>query len=437
MKAAITARAAALVPHSSTLLILAVLLPRLAWFMLTGGGLPSPVRDQSLYIHTAGRIATGYGFSFSDEIGLLKNQRNTDDSAMRYWTEEQGYVFGLTPVNTPTAVMEPGYPVLLGLFFMVFGGVSGAVFSLNLLFTFAGVFAVRKMAAAVWGNGVGLTAGLLWALYPPYIYYSAYAMTETAHFSLLMVSTMCLFQAGRGESRGFMAGVASGVFFLIRATALFLVPFQLVYLAWNRRWKALLPLFLGFSVAVAPWMVRNAVELGRPVLMPTKGTLNLWMRNNPEMLALEGIHVPLNIPVHSPELLEYPDMSNLSGELERSDALGESSGAFVRRNPRLMTWLFFKRAAEFLAPGGGTLGARGMLAGLIIYPIMLLGGAGLWRNRGRHEVIYLAGLFFLYLAMHAAAHGGVRYRLPVDAVFLLGCALYGLCSVRGRVCPVK
>ena len=419
---------APLLPHAVLVVFLAVILPRMLLFFYLGGELPLPARDQGLYIHTAGRIAEGEGFSFSSDLGLLKNLRNTGGSPQRFWTENSNYVFGLAPVETPTAVMEPGYSVLLAVFFSIFGTISGSVFTLNMLFAAGGAFAVRKLVMEVWGAESGLMAAVLWSLYPPFVYYSAYAMTETAHISMLMISSMLVLSSGRGKGRGFLAGVSTGVFFLIRATALFLVPLQLVYLAWRKNWKALFFLVGGFAVAVSPWVVRNWISLGEPVLMPTKGSLNLWMRNNPEVLALEGIDVPENLQVNNTSLLEYPSIDSIPGELARSRALGSSAAGYIRSNPRLMLWLAWNRAVSFLSPGGSTLGSKGMVAGLVIYPLMLFGGIGLWRGRSHPETVFLFSLFVLYLLMHALAHGGVRYRLPVDAVFLIGVALESCCG---------
>jgi hypothetical protein len=72
-----------------------------------------------------------------------------------------------------------------------------------------------------------------------------------------------------------------------------------------------------------------------------------------------------------------------------------------------------------------------MVAGLVIYPLILFGLLGLWRTRHHPETAFLFSLFVLYLLMHAFAHGGVRYRLPVDAVFLVGIAL-GTCCGKGN-----
>lgn len=424
-----------LVPYSAPVLFAAVVIPRLLWFSYLGGELPTPARDQALYLHTAGRIASGEGLSFSRVLGTAKSFRNTADNAQRIWTEDPEYMFGLAPVETPTAVMEPGYSFLLAGFFKVFGGVSGAVFSLNMVFALLGAFAVRKLAGDAWGPFSGMTASLLWALYPPYVYYSAYAMTETAHFSLLMISMMFLFSCGRGKGSGFMAGVSTGIFFLIRGTALFLLPLEMAFLAWRRKWRSLALIAAGFAAAVSPWVVRNAVELGSPVLMPTKGSLNLWMRNHPEVLALEGIRVPDEIPVNSEDLLRYPSTDSITGELERSAALGSSAREFIVANPRLMLWLAWNRASDFLSPGGDTLGSRARTAGLMFYGIMIFGAVGIWRNRRSPETVFLFAVFILYLLLHAAAHGGVRYRLPVDSVFLIGIAMCSYCG-KGVECRV-
>lgn len=422
---------APLLPKAVLVVFLAVIIPRMLLFVHLGGELPLPSRDQPLYIRMAGSVAHGNGFSFSRQHGMVKNFFSSMDNHDPAWVTRGDYVFGLTPVETPTAIMEPGYPLVLGIFFRIFGAVSGSVFSLNLLFALGGAFAVRKLVMDVWGADSGLMAAILWAFYPPYVYYSSYAMTETAHFAMLAVSSMLVLSAARGNGNGFLAGLATGLFFLIRATSVFLIPLQLIYFAWRRRWKPMLFLSLGFAVSVSPWVARNWISMGEPVLMPTKGAVNLLTRNDPEGLASEGICVPDNITVHNHELLEFPSLDSIPGELARSRAIAGSARTFIARNPRLIGWLVWHRAIDFMAPGGSTLGQRGTLAGFVFYPLMLFGLIGLWRNRHHPEAVFLFALFLTYLAVHALAHGGVRYRLPVDVVFLIGAAL-GTCCTKAK-----
>jgi hypothetical protein len=104
----------------------------------------------------------------------------------------------------------------------------------------------------------------------------------------------------------------------------------------------------------------------------------------------------------------------------------------MSRNPRMILWLAWDRAGEFLSPGGSTLGEGARTAGFLFYGIALFGAIGLWRNRRHPETVFLFAVFILYLLLHAAAHGGVRYRLPVDSVFLLGMAMCGCMGKDGE-----
>ncbi len=410
-------------PSASLLVIvLAVLVPRSAWFAGLGGDLPLPVQDQGLYVRVASAVAQGRGLSFSRDMAAAKLGRAEEGPLAEGWVANPDYAFGLAPVDTPSAVMEPGYPVLLGLLFMVFGSVTGAVWLLNTAFSLLGALSMRSLLAG-YGNAVAFAGALLWALYPPFVFFTAHAMTETGHAALLAASCAVLFRY-RGSARGaFLAGLCLGAFFLFRATGMILLPLSVIYLG-IRKWRASLMLVLGFSLAVAPWVARNQAVLGSPVLMPTKGSLNLWMRNHPAVLAEEGIVVPASIPINRPGLLRYPSYAEYPGEVERSRALGRSAMEFMAANPRLILWLSIQRAGHFMSPGGSTLGRRAFWAGLLILaPLLILGVAGLSREFARPETRYLAGVFLVYFAMHALTHGGTRYRLPADMVFLAGVSM--------------
>jgi 4-amino-4-deoxy-L-arabinose transferase-like glycosyltransferase len=319
--------------------------------------------------------------------------------------------------------MEPGYPVLLGLSFLLFGRTVGAVWFVNLAFSITGAFAVKRLLER-FGGGASLAGALMWALYPPFVFYTAFAMTETAHAALLALCCALLFRPGNTARGAFIAGLGLGTFFLFRATGFLLLPLASVYIG-IRHWRLQLLLALGFVLAVSPWVVRNQLVMGEPVFMPTKGSLNLWMRNHPEVLLEEGITVPPSIPVNRRDLLVYPSYEAFPGEVERSRELGRSAREFMAANPRLMLWLSLQRAAHFLSPGGSTLGRGAFWAGLILLlPILILGTAGIVREFKQPETRFLAGVFVLYFLMHTMTHGGTRYRLPADMVFISGTALF-------------
>jgi len=411
-------------PGLSTLVLLgAVLLPRLGWFFWLGGELPLPVQDQGLYVRAASAVAAGRGLSFSRDVAAAKSGRAEGGALAEGWVENPDYAFGLAPVDTPSAVMEPGYPVLLGLSFILFGGTTGAVWFVNLAFSIIGAFAVKGLLGR-FGEGASLAGALMWALYPPFVFYTAFAMTETVHAALLALCCALLFRPGATPRGAFIAGLGLGAFFLFRATGLLLLPLASVYIG-IRSWKLQLFLALGFALAVSPWVVRNQLVLGEPVFLPTKGSLNLWMRNHPDVLLEEGIRVPGSIPVNRRDLLVYPSYEDFPGEVERSRELGRSAREFMAANPRLMLWLTLQRAAHFLSPGGSTLGRSAFWAGLVfLLPILILGTAGIAREFRQPETRFLAGVFIIYFLMHTMTHGGTRYRLPADMVFICGAAMF-------------
>jgi hypothetical protein len=173
--------------------------------------------------------------------------------------------------------------------------------------------------------------------------------------------------------------------------------------------------------------------MGAPVVMPTKGSLNLWMRNNPEALELEGIPIPawVDESVSHRHLLRYPDLPEEAGELERSRELGRRAMEFAAANPILVGWLVPVRLAAFMDPSPGT-GAIGALQLLLFGGVTLLGSAGLYLHRRVPAAQLLALCYVAYALVHCLAHGGVRYRLPVETAMLVGTALLASRLLRGR-----
>ena len=414
--------------YKYSIIVLAVLVPRIVWFILLGGDLPEPPRDQGFYISIAGRIAEGDGISYSSEMGLLRSTMTREAAFLNNWSQDPEYMFGIIPVETPTASIEPGYPLLLAFLFMITGPSTGAVFFLNSIFALLGAWAIWKLTAENWGEKQAVLAALIWSLYPYYVYYSAYAMTDMIHISLLPLIMLLTLRSASKTAAGFTSGLATGFLFLIRSTAVFLVPLQLIWLFVKKRWKTALMVMAGFILCCIPWVARNQLVLGSPVLMPTKGSLNLWMRNNPSLLAIEGITIPgfIEDGINRRELLEYPQMDGIDSELDRSRLLMDRAREFIFANPMLFSYLTVLRFGLFLSPIGGTIeNSVAKLAGLLIYlPMLLIAAREAFRRRRDGRVVLLLCFFILYLGLHSLAHGGVRYRLPVDTVLIVLTALF-------------
>lgn len=411
---------------------LAVIATRVALFAFQGGYLAEPARDQELYLRLAGTILDGGGLAFSEDVNLLRHSRADGEGLSGVWAEDPGYVFGLGPVGEPTAMIEPGYPLLLAASMSILGRVSGAVFLPGLLAQIVGAWAAMGLATRLSDRRRGLVAGLLFAIYPYYVFYTANAMTEAIHTAMIPVILLMTVLAMDGRVRPAGAGLATGLLFLVRSTALFILPIQMLFVLNARGWRGATAVLLGFSLCAAPWMARNWIELGSPALLPTKGPLNLWMRNNPGVLEEEGIIVPGDIPINSPGLLEYPDPDLFTTEIERSGELGRRAREFMLENPRLIAWLSVERLASFLSPLPSTPSGHAWVPGALFYiPAACLAGVAFKRFYRRREMRLLLTVFLLYTAMHALGHGGLRYRLPVDSILLVASSIVARTEWRG------
>ena len=422
-----------MIPHggkrTNLVVMAAVILPRLLWCFYLGGRLPDPGRDQPLYLHLASRIADGEGLSFGSDLALLKSMMGEESSLSDAWQGDPEYVFGLARADAPTASIEPGYPVILALGYLLLGRTTGTVFALNMAASILGALSLVHLIRRRWGERSALAAGLRWAIYPFFVYYSAYAMSEAIHISMLPVCLVLVDRAtGRGGGALFWAGaagIACGLLFLVRSSTFVMVPILLAYLGFRSRKGARLArtgmLLLGALVAVSPWIIRNWSEMGQPLLFPTKGALNLWMRNHPDVLEIEGYVIPENLRgwIDRTDLLEYPQFSEQDDEVTRSSILQRRAVSFVLTNPELTARLCARRFVAFLTPIGAAGGRLATLVGIVLYLPLL--GLAVWQTvRGVRDplVLALAAIFLAYLALHTLAHGGVRYRVPVEGCLI-------------------
>jgi len=407
--------------------MLAAALPRLAAIVVLGDRLLEPRQDQFVFAELAAGVAEGKGLVLDAERFAAKAAA-WRGPALREWVAEPGWAFGLVRVGGKTSAYEPLYPYTLGAAVRLGMPVWLAARWLNLVFGVAAAAAAFALGRRLFGGAAAWIAGLGVALYPAYIYYGLLAMGEAAHVALLAILLAAFYTSGNSRSSGAVVfGLAGAAFFLTRAIAL---PLGVLLLAYNcaltpRRAKTVFVFVTAcvFALAVAPWVYRNYAVHGTFALAPSRGGVNLWMRNNPRVLALEPGELGADAEkvlrtVREPELLAYPAFG-AAGELERDRILRGRMVRFVEANPGFFARMCVRRFVNTVKPYGPS--ARGFgqkSAAAVPYALALAFGAvGLGvarRRRTLREALPLAGVFAFYLLYHAVVHGGVRYRLPAD-----------------------
>jgi 4-amino-4-deoxy-L-arabinose transferase-like glycosyltransferase len=362
------------------------------------------IQDQVSYDALAQSLLAGRGYSFT----------------------EKWYPF--TPANTPTAHWSFAYPLYLAGIYAVTGyhplvarlvqGIVGGALICVLLY---------RIGRRVANEAVGLIAAALAAGYGYFVYYNAALMTETFFIvSVLFSLYLCLELKERPTLQRWLAlGLALGVAGLLRQTMLVVAPVLLLWLAWEHgrrgahRWPVAIPMAVIVLMTI-PWAIRNYLVYHQFLLLNSNAGYALYASNNPN-LGTDWSNDEVVVPVPA----------ELAGknEAELSQALTQIGIGYIVADPQRYLWLTLDKTLEYFkfwpsrASSGLSNLTRVLSFGLVL-PFML-GGLALSIARWRSFV-----LLYVFALSHTVIHllswPAPRYRLPVDAVFMVfaGLAVY-------------
>ena len=377
-------------------------------------------------------------------------------------TEGKGYV-------SDSFRAAPGMPVYLSLVFRVFGESYLAARLGQCVLGALTCVLLWRLGVMLAGELAGVLAGVVLALYPPFVYLAGVFYVECLLTFLLTLSVYLVVRTARpGEKwwMGLLAGVALGMTTLTRSTFVLFVP--CVMLAWlcgmqaggRRRVLACVVFCVGMAAVVAPWAWRNQRVFGRFVLVNTGFYSALW-RGNSELTTGAATErdlfwrTPLwseranQLPVEQREALNEKyariDREYRVKEAELGDAIMAYDAVvkpvameLVRTNPGRTARLFVRKVGVLYSAFSPTTSSNAYTTGkvkqiavLTFYPILLLGLAGIWLCRARWREWLPVGLL---IGVVTGAHGlliaATRYRLPIDVCWVLLAAAAVGCLTR-------
>ena len=261
----------------------------------------------------------------------------------------------------PTAFRPPLYPLLLG-GLMVAIPTGFAVALINGLFGVAAVWATWRASQCLGLGRAGLLAALLVGVDPLLLKYTAQPMTETTCaglVALLLLATVT--DEWQSTRREWAEGGLFGLLVLCRPTFWPLAGLMAVEWSLNR-WRGLpvvanevggslrsadqrgLPwrVVVGTMLVVSPWVIRNQLVCGSPLLTTTHGGYTLLLANNP-VFSGEVVDQPWGTVWKSDSLARW--QAEQDERLERDLGPGASE---IERDARLSTI-----AREFIAAEPG------------------------------------------------------------------------------------
>jgi hypothetical protein len=390
-------------------------------------------RDRDAYLQIAHNLAAGLGFSSG------------------------------SPVH-PTAYRPPLYPVVLAGIFAV----GGSTVWLGLLQAAWGVATVGltlRVGRALKLGSARFLATALVAIDPLLLQYTALPMTETlCAFVVMLWLAVDVAPQAEGERtprRRFLSGAVFGLCCLCRPTFLAYLPLACagwIATRWGRKpdraptagrgpdlpgWFA-----AGLILVLAPWMVRNAIVLGKPTPATTHGGYTLLLANNP-VFYQEVVARPWGTSWNGESLDEWVNEMEreisqanppVVGEVSRDKwmnarafrNIAEEPGWFVRASLWRVARLWDVQPHGAQAAGLPAALRRGMAG---FYLLVLIGLAiGAWSLcRREYETWFpLLGLLLSVTLVHAVYWTDMRMRAPVVPVIAFVAARGWRSVIRGR-----
>jgi tetratricopeptide (TPR) repeat protein len=338
---------------------------------------------------------------------------------------------------------SPLYPYFLGLVYAIFGHSYVAVRILQSIIGVGSCLLIFSIARSGLGSRQGVIAGLVAALYAPFIFFDSELLmiSIVIFFSLLALRLLLRHSGTRSPWMALVAGLCLGVGALGKPNLLLFLPPAMAWLWWMaRRGKQtsrpfLAPILLaaGTVLAIAPITISNSVIADDFVLTSSNGGINFFIGNSEEAEGTFLIYRNMRSDLYGGSR-DYAERE-LGRELKPSEVSQywfRRGLEFIREHPgqelRLISrkFLLFWNAYEI--PNHYSIYFFKRLSKILRFDPVLwswvipLGFLGIYVSRRRwreHLLLYLfAGAYFLSLLPFFIT---ARYRLPVVPVMIVFC----------------
>ncbi|MGI6595157.1 MAG: glycosyltransferase family 39 protein [Candidatus Ratteibacteria bacterium] len=266
---------------------------------------------------------------------------------------------------------------------------------------------------------VGLWSAIISAIYPFFIFYNGFLLTEICFIFLTVLAVYTIIGSEDKPLLWLKSGISLGLAGLCRPTMQLYLPVVLIHTAFLRatakeKIKKMFFIVLFFSITVSPWVIRNYVVFGKFIPGTTMGGRVFWEGNNPYSDGGPCRYFP-------EEIEQLP-------EIQRDKAYYKKTIDTIKENPSRFLWLAqnkFKRfwniipnASEFTSPLYRVIS---VFSFGIMMPFFLLGFLITLKNK---KAQYIHSLFIIFTISHVILLGSIRYRVPLEPFYII-LAVYG------------
>lgn len=321
----------------------------------------------------------------------------------------------------PTGFRPPLFPLTLSVVYAILWPAVGIGQAVNLVLGLVVVGLTYRLVKDVAGTTAATVAAGIVAIHPNLVANDVVPLAETLGLVLLLSLGLAM-----RRQHHVWAGLLTGLLVLERTSAQAVVVIVVAWVAVTLGLKKAAATLALTAIVVAPWVVRNIIQLDAAVLVTSNG-FNLAAKHSPE--ARESGHFV--DPVFDPRFEQF--RLDQFDEVVWDRALREYAMEEITRDPlgaipvirrnllelfELKPWL--NRTGEEWDGRNYTFRTATLP---LFYAVTVAGLAGLWLRRRDPTVLFLGLVVGYFVALNLLIISAPRLRAPFDLLCAIGVGL--------------
>ena len=354
-------------------------------------------------------------------IFTLKNKFYFDDE-YEYFKMVQNFLEGkgLIIAENLKAFRPPLYPLFLSLLYS-FGLNFSGIRIIQAIISTITIYFIYRIGKTVFSEKIGIFSAGISSIYPFFIFYTGFLLTETLFIFLVVLSIFYLVRIVDEDNSyfPFIGGIFLGLAGLCRPTMELFMPISIfLILSFRRslkeRIKKILILAISFIFVLSPWIIRNYKIFHKFIPGTTMGGWVFWEGNNPYSEGGPCRYFPKNI-------LKID-------EIKRDRLLYQKTIQVIKENPKRFLWLLKNKFLRFwnVVPNAAEFSTFlyriiSVLSFGILLPFFCIGFLISLKNKKANFMHFLIIFFTIF---HMVFLSSIRYRVPIEPFYIIF-AVYG------------
>lgn len=340
------------------------------------------------------------------------------DDEHEYWRMVSNFISGqgLMVAETLKAYRPPLYPLFLAIMVKAGADISTIRIVQAFIAAITCVF-VYLLSRKIFDEKVAIMSGLISIIYPFFIFYTGFLLTETLFIFLVILSvftTINIVQKNTLPFYGLFTGAAYGFAGLCRPTIELFFIFSLFFVLLSKdilvtKMRKVAYICLGFVLVLTPWIVRNYVAIGKFIPGTTMGGAVFWEGNNPYS---DG--GPCR---YFPEGVWQVDESYRDRVFYRLtfDCIKKDPGRFIKLVGKkfLRFWNVVPNAVEYRS---NLYRIISVLSFGILLPFFIL---GIFKAIHNQKAIFLIWIIVFFTIFHMIFLASIRYRVAIEPFIII------------------